>query len=78
MSACPLEHMMRTGHDADPPHAILQVMPWPIHGSMTDDDLQAVYEYLSAIPHAEPGTFAGEGHVPPPAPGLARLPTNPS
>jgi hypothetical protein len=69
------KRMMRTGHDADPPRAVLQVMPWPIYGNMTDDDLQAVYEYLSAIPHAEPGTFAG-GTCP--APGLAKLPTNPS
>jgi hypothetical protein len=63
--------MMRTGHDADPPHNLLQVMPWPIYGNMTDDDLFAVYEYLRAIPHAEPGTFAG-GTCP--APGLAKLP----
>ena len=28
----------------------LQVMPWPIYQSMTDRDLQAIYEYLSAIP----------------------------
>src|SRR5581483_2262152 len=47
--------MMRTGHDADPPHDILQVMPWPVYGNMTDDDLHAIYDYLQAIPHAEPG-----------------------
>ena len=29
--------MMRTGHDADPPHDILQVMPWPVYGNMSDD-----------------------------------------
>ncbi len=63
--------MMRTGHDADPPHAILQIMPWPVFGNMTDDDLRAVYEYLRAIPHAEPGNFAG-GRCP--APGLAKPP----
>jgi hypothetical protein len=66
--------MMRTGHDADPPHDILQVMPWPVYGKMTDDDLDAVYEYLKSIPHAEPGTFAGMNC---PAPGLAVLPTSP-
>jgi hypothetical protein len=32
--------------DAD----LLQVMPWPIQKNMTDHDLRAIYEYLSAIP----------------------------
>lgn len=61
--------MMRTGHDADPPHDLLQVMPWPVFGNMTDEDLRAVYEYLKAIPHAEPGTDFGPTC---PAPGLAK------
>jgi hypothetical protein len=30
------------------------VMPWPVYQSMTDHDLRAIYEYLKAIPHAEP------------------------
>ena len=63
--------MMRTGHDADPPNDILQVMPWPVYGNMTDEDLLAVYSYLKAIPHAEPGSFFG-GNCP--APGLAKPP----
>jgi hypothetical protein len=29
---------------------LLQVMPWPVYGKMSDRDLQAVYEYLEAIP----------------------------
>jgi len=29
---------------------LLQVMPWPIDQNMTDHDLRAIYEYLSAIP----------------------------
>jgi hypothetical protein len=29
---------------------LLQVMPWPVYGMMTDDDLRAIYEYLSALP----------------------------
>jgi hypothetical protein len=35
-----------------PPFAgdLLQVMPWPIHRNMTEHDLRAIYEYLSAIP----------------------------
>jgi hypothetical protein len=28
----------------------LQIMPWPIYGNMTDHDLRAIYEYLSAVP----------------------------
>jgi hypothetical protein len=44
--------LMRTGMDEG---RLLQVMPWPIYSKMTDRDLYAIYEYLSAIPHAEPG-----------------------
>jgi hypothetical protein len=29
---------------------LLQIMPWPIYHNMTDRDLRAIYEYLSAIP----------------------------
>lgn len=29
---------------------VLQVMPWPGHQNMTEHDLAAIYEYLSAIP----------------------------
>ena len=32
---------------------LLQIMPWPIHRNMTDRDLRAIYEYLSAIPCIE-------------------------
>lgn len=48
--------LMRTGHDPDEPGEILQVMPWPVYGQMTEGDLRAIYEYLRAIPRAEPGT----------------------
>jgi hypothetical protein len=42
---------LRTGHNPhDPAGEILQVMPWPAFGKMTDRDLYAVYEYLRAIP----------------------------
>ena len=43
-------HVMRTGEDPDNPGHVLQVMPWPAYGEMTDRDLRAIYEYLSAIP----------------------------
>lgn len=49
--------VMRTGRDFDNLHPqispLLQVMPWPTFRNMTDDDLTSIYQYLSAIPHAE-------------------------
>ena len=30
--------------------ALLQIMPWPAFQNMTDHDIRAIYEYLSAIP----------------------------
>jgi hypothetical protein len=47
--------------------SLLQVMPWPIYSNMTDRDLHAIYEYLSAIPciEGDPGNPAGsdtQGH----------------
>lgn len=45
--------LQRTGHDPDDPSEILQVMPWPVYGEMTDRDLKAIYEYLSSIPHID-------------------------
>lgn len=54
-------HTIRTGQDPDNPSQILQVMPWPIYGNLTDQDLKAIYEYLRAIPHAEPGLCNGPG-----------------
>jgi hypothetical protein len=32
---------------------ILQVMPWPVYGKMSDRELAAIYEYLRAIPSIE-------------------------
>jgi hypothetical protein len=50
--------VMRTGKDFKNRHPqlspILQTHPWPFFGKMTDDDLRAIYEYLRAVPHAEP------------------------
>jgi hypothetical protein len=60
-------HTIRTGIDPDllhpslpPPFvgSLLQIMPWPAYKNMTDRDLRAIYEYLSAIP-----CIAGPGHV---------------
>ena len=52
--------VLRTGIDLEQEHPqispLLQVMPWPIFRNMIYRDIRAIYEYLSAIPHAEPGT----------------------
>jgi hypothetical protein len=49
--------IMRTGIDPDQAHPqfgpFLQVMPWPAFQDMTDNDLRAIYEYLSSIPCIE-------------------------
>jgi hypothetical protein len=49
--------IMRTGVDPDQAHPgfgpFLQVMPWPAFQDMTNRDLRAIYEYLSAIPCIE-------------------------
>lgn len=44
------EHALRTGQDPDDANEMLHVMPWPVYQEMTDRDLRAVYDYLSAIP----------------------------
>jgi len=47
--------LMRNGtdyrNDATP---ILQVMPWPVYGKMSDKQLEAIYEFLRAIPIIDP------------------------
>ena len=59
-------HTIRTGVDPDQLHPtlpppfngkLLQIMPWPAYQHMTDHDLRAIYEYLSAIP-----CVPGPGH----------------
>ena len=49
--------ILRTGVDPDRAHPqfgpLLQVMPWPTFQNMTDRDIAAIYEYLSAIPCIE-------------------------
>jgi hypothetical protein len=44
-----------TGNCLPPPFdgTRLQIMPWPTYHNMTDHDLRAIYEYLSAIPCIE-------------------------
>jgi hypothetical protein len=54
------ETAMHTGHDPLSGD-ILNVMPWPYYRFMTGRDLDAIYTYLSALPHAEPGDCTGAG-----------------
>ena len=49
--------LMRNGTDYRPANTdvppntpILQVMPWPVYGKMSDRELEAIYEFLRAIP----------------------------
>lgn len=42
--------VMRHGTDYDNPGQLLQVMPWPAFQNMTEQDLQAIYTYLWALP----------------------------
>jgi len=65
--------VMKTGTDLDHWHPsfpppfdtlngkLLQVMPWSILQDMVDDDLRAIYEYLSTIPclEGDPGNPNG-------------------
>lgn len=52
MTLAQFRNTLRTGQDLS--DETLQVMPWPVYGKMTDQDIAAVYAYLTAIPHAEP------------------------
>lgn len=59
---------MRLGIDHDHLHPVLafpfdatklQVMPWPAYRNWTDEDLEAVWEYLKAIPCVPGGPIPG-------------------
>jgi hypothetical protein len=67
---------LRTGKDLKDRHPqispLLQVMPWPVYGKMTDLDLLAVYEFLKAIPSLPTPT------PPPLTPSTPALPSTPS
>ena len=45
---------LRTGRDLKNVHPqispLLQMMPWPVIGKLSDREIEAIYEYLSAIP----------------------------
>jgi len=49
------KELMRIGTDfAGGATPILQVMPWPVYGKMSDRELEAIYEFLRAIPMINP------------------------
>jgi hypothetical protein len=43
---------------------LLQVMPWPTFSLMSDHDIEAIYEYLSAIPCIDNTTIPGPPGAP--------------
>ena len=45
---------MRNGANHVKPGQLLQVMPWPSYKSLADIELQAMYQYLRALPAADP------------------------
>lgn len=54
---------LRTGKDFKNRHPqispLLQVMPWPVIGKLSDREIAAIYEYLSAIPCIGDATRCG-------------------
>ena len=46
---------------------LLQIMPWPVYRNMTDDDLLAIYTYLSSVPCLEGGPGEPANRCVPPA-----------
>ena len=62
------KQIMRQGTDfRSPPDGtpLLQVMPWPVYGKMSDRELEAIYEFLRAIPMINPRPASCQ---PPPMP----------
>jgi hypothetical protein len=44
-----------------PDTAVLQVMPWPSYHNLTDFDIEAIYDYLSAVPPAKACNTPADG-----------------
>jgi hypothetical protein len=64
MSYTEFTQAMRNGVDFDHIHSLLQTMPWPRFRSLTDRDMQAIYDYLSTIPclEGDPGVSTAPTH----------------
>jgi hypothetical protein len=54
---------MQNGAVSSKPGHVLQVMPWPEFRNLYENDLVAIYEYLSAIPPAQPGLCSKPGET---------------
>ena len=52
---------MQGGTVSAKPGHVLQVHPWPEFRNLYENDLVSIYQYLSAIPPAQPGTCTGQG-----------------
>jgi len=52
---------------------LLQIMPWPVQQNMTDDDLLAIYTYLSTIPCVEGGPGEPANRCKPVGPGTVAV-----
>ena len=52
---------MQNGSVSTKPGHVLQVHPWPEFRNLYENDLVSIYQYLSAIPPAQPGTCTGQG-----------------
>jgi len=50
---------MQNGSVSHKPGHVLQVMPWPLYRNLYENDLTAIYQYLSSIPPAQPGVCTG-------------------
>jgi hypothetical protein len=57
------KNAMQNGAVSAQPGHVLQVMPWPVFRNMYDNDLSAIYQYLSSIPQAKPGTCTVPGQT---------------
>ena len=53
---------MTQGTDYDNPGQLLQVMPWPYFHDMTNQDIQAIYAYLSTLSAVPPGSWNDTEH----------------
>jgi hypothetical protein len=57
------KNAMQNGIVSRKPGHVLQVMPWPVFRKMYDNDLNAIYQYLSSIPSGQPGTCSVAGET---------------
>jgi hypothetical protein len=63
MNYADFSNAMRNGSSFHKPGRILQVMPWPAFRNMNENELVAIYQYLSSLPPASAGTCTGPGET---------------